>query len=244
MKTISAFIALILCTFSVNVQAHKQNLNDLLQNGKKLFPVNTAGLSNDEVVKGLREALQVGTGKAVETVSSNNGFFKNPSIKIPFPPETKKMEQTLRSIGMGAQTDAFVESLNRAAEKATASATPIFVEAIKNMSISDGKSILKGKSDEATRFLEKQTGNALTQKFTPIVQEALRKVEVTKYWNPLVTAYNRMPMVQKVNPNLEKYVTEKALKGLFATLAKEEEAIRQNPEKRVSELLKKVFANQ
>jgi hypothetical protein len=200
-----------------------------------------ASLSNDEVVKGLKEALDVGTKKAVEKVSAVNGFYKNPEIKIPFPPKAKKMETTLRQMGMGSQVDKFTETLNRAAEDAAKSVTPVFVAAITGMSITDGMSILKGSDNAATEYLRNKTTAELSAKIKPIVAASLQKVQITKYWNPLAKKYNSLPTVQKVNPDLEQYVTERALEGLFRMLAKEELSIRKDPLARVTDLLKKVF---
>jgi hypothetical protein len=144
---------------------------------------------------------------------------------------------------MGSQVDKFVETMNRAAEDASKSVTPVFVDAITKMSIADGMSILKGNNDAATSYLRDKTTAELTQKIKPIIAASLKKVEITKYWNPLVKKYNAMPMVQKVNPNLEEYVTERALQGLFKLLAEEEGKIRKDPAARVSDLLKKVFGS-
>lgn len=232
---------------SVKVMAQKlpdvKGLGNQLQNTVNNATGSGVNLSNDEVVGGLREALQVGTKKTVERASAVNGFFKNPSIKIPFPPEAKKMETTLKNAGMTNQVNKFVETLNRAAEDASKSITPVFVDAITKMTISDGMGILKGSNDAATQYLKNKTTAELTQKIKPIIAASLKKVEVTKYWNPLMKKYNAMPMVQKVNPNLEDYVTEKALVGLFKLLAEEEGKIRQDPAARVSDLLKKVFGS-
>lgn len=200
-------------------------------------------LSNEEVVKGLKEALNLGSEKAVKKVSLPDGFNKNPEIRIPFPPEAKKMETSLRQIGMGSQVDKFTETLNRAAEDAAASVTPVFVAAITNMTLTDGMGILKGSDNAATEYLRTKTTAELTAKIKPIVVASLKKVEITKYWNPLSKKYNSLPGVKKVNPDLEQYVTEKALQGLFQMLAKEELNIRKDPLARVTDLLKKVFGS-
>lgn len=198
-------------------------------------------LTNDEVIKGLREALTVGTNNATSMVSKTDGFFKNPSIKIPFPEDAIKVKNICENLGMKPQVDKFVLTLNRAAEEASKEAAPIFINAIKSMSISDGFSILKGADNAATKYLQDKTSAELKQKFKPIVQNALKKVEITKYWSPLITAYNKTPGVQKMNPDLEEYVTLKALDGLFKMVAQEELKIRKDPAARVSDLLKKVF---
>jgi hypothetical protein len=237
-------VFLFLATSTATIKAQKlpdlKGLGNQVQNG---ISNGTSNLSNDEVIGGLKEALQVGTKKTVERASLQNGFFKNPSIKIPFPPEAKKMESTLKGAGMSKQVDKFVETLNRAAEDASKSITPVFVDAITKMSIADGMNILKGSNDAATNYLRDKTTADLTQKIRPIISASLQKVQITKYWNPLVKKYNAMPMVQKVNPNLDDFVTERTLVGLFKLLAEEEGKIRKDPAARVSDLLKKVFGS-
>jgi RNA binding exosome subunit len=200
-------------------------------------------LSNDEIVRGLKEALTIGSNNSASAASKVDGYFKNSIIKIPFPPEAREMEQKLRSIGMSKQVDDFVLTLNRAAEEAAKEAGPVFVNSVKQMTITDGVKILKGKDDEATQYLKRTTSVELKGKFQPIVKRAIDKVQVTSYWNPLASAYNRIPFVTKVNPNLENYVTEKALDGLFYLVAQEELKIRKDPMARVTDLLKKVFGN-
>jgi len=200
-------------------------------------------LSNDEIIKGLKEALTIGSNNSASSASKVDGYFKNSIIKIPFPAEAKDMEQKLRSIGMGQQVDQFVLTMNRAAEEAAKEAAPVFVNAIKQMTITDGVKILKGRDDEATQYLKRTTSVDLTSKFRPIVKRAIDKVQVTSYWNPLASAYNKIPFVTKVNPDLEEYVTQKALDGLFYLVAQEELKIRKDPVARVTDLLKKVFGN-
>lgn len=205
--------------------------------------LNNAGkpLTNDQIIQGLREALKVGTNNSTAKASAMDGFYKNAAIKIPFPQQAIQMKQTLDKVGMKPATEKFVETLNRAAEKAAKDATPIFVNAIVGMSITDGISILRGQNDEATRYLKGKTTNDLKAKFLPVVRKALAEVQITKYWNPLITKYNKIPMVQKVNPNLEDYVATKAIEGLFKLIAVEEGKIRKDPASRVSDLLKLVF---
>jgi hypothetical protein len=224
----------------------QSGLNDLLNKGKDKLNNGTGGnkaLSNEEVVSGLKEALTVGSNKSGEKASKVDGFYKNPAIKIPFPPEAKQMETTLKNVGMTKQVDAFTMNLNRAAEEAAKDAAPIFVAAIKSMSVADGFSILKGADNAATKYLKDKTTNDLTVKFKPIVEAALKKVAITKYWTPLATAYNKIPGTKKQNPNLEAYVTGKALEGLFKLVADEELKIRKDPAARVTDILKKVFGS-
>ncbi|MFD1000389.1 DUF4197 domain-containing protein [Ohtaekwangia kribbensis] len=201
-------------------------------------------LSTEEVAAGLKEALTNGASKGSDLVSQVDGYFKNTEIKIPFPPEVQKVETKLRQMGMGDQVDKFVLALNRGAEDAAKEAKPIFVTAIKQMTIQDAWSILKGEDDSATQYLKRTTTSQLTEKFKPVIQKSLEKTNATKYYKDLVTTYNKIPMVQKVNPNLDDYATEKAISGLFVMVAKEEKSIRDNPTARTTELLKKVFSAQ
>lgn len=198
--------------------------------------------STEEVASGLKEALTKGTAKGTDEVSKTDGYFKNPEIKIPFPPEVQQVETTLRKMGMNKQVDEFVLSLNRAAEDAAKEAKPIFVDAIKKMTIQDAWSILKGEDDAATKYLDKTTSPQLKEKFKPIIKASLDKVNATKYYKDLITAYNKVPLVKKVNPELDVYATDKATDGLFVMIAKEEKNIRQNPGARTTDLLKKVFS--
>lgn len=199
------------------------------------------GLSNDEVVKGLREALTIGSGNASGSASKRDGFLKNNLIKIPFPKEAKVVETKARQIGMGSQVDKFVTTMNRAAEEASKEATPVFVNAIKTMTITDGISILRGGDNAATTYLKGRTSAELTNKFSPIVKKAINKVELTKYWKPIINGYNRIPGVKKQNPDLDRYVTEKTLEGLFTLLGQEEAKIRKDPVAQVTNLLRRVF---
>jgi len=200
-----------------------------------------ASLSNDEVIRGLKEALNVGTNNASGAASKIDGFNKNPLIKIPFPQEAKIVETKARQFGMGSQVDNFVKTMNRAAEEASKEAAPVFIGAVKGMTINDGLSILRGGDGAATNYLKTKTTLELTTKFSPIVKRAINKVQLTKFWNPIISRYNRIPGVRRQNPDLDKYVTEKALDGLFRLLAGEENKIRKDPASRVSDLLRKVF---
>lgn len=199
-------------------------------------------LSASEVAEGLKAALNQGVGKGTSQLSALDGYLGNAAIKILMPPEAKKVEQTLRSMGLGRQVDQAITSMNRAAEDAAKSAAPIFLNAIKGMTIQDAFSILGGKEDAATNYLKQQTTSALTQAFSPVIDSSLTKVDATKYWNSIFTSYNRIAS-EKINPDLTAYVTERALNGLFYQLAQEEANIRKNPAARGSEILKKVFAD-
>lgn len=219
------------------------NLNAAKDKIKKAVNTNTisGALSNDEVIKGLREALTIGTDNSSSLASRTDGFLKNPLIFIPFPPEAKIVKEKLTAIGMGDKVAKFEQTLNRAAEEAAKKAAPIFINAIKSMSISDGFTILKGTDTAATHYLKDKTTAELHDKFKPSVVEAIQKVQLTKYWSPLATAYNMIPGVQKQNPDLNEYVTQRAITGLFTLIAIEEAKIRKDPAAQVTDLLKKVF---
>jgi len=200
-------------------------------------------LSNDEIISGLKEALTVGSNNASSSASKVDGYFKNPIIKIPFPPQAQQMESSLRSIGMGKQVDEFVMTLNRAAEEAAKGAAPVFVDAVKKMTITDGLNILRGSDTAATGYLRKTTSNPLHDSFKPVIKTATQKVDVTKYWAPLVSAYDKIPFVTHVNPDLDEYITQRALTGLFYLVSQEETKIRKDPAARVTDILKRVFGN-
>ena len=200
-------------------------------------------LTNDEIIRGLKEALNVGSNNAAGSASKLDGYFKNPLIKIPFPPEAREMETKLRSLGMGRQVDDFIMTVNRAAEEAAKQSSSVFVNAITGMTINDGLSILRGSDTAATAYLRRTTGGQLHDKFKPVIRNATQKVEVTRYWNPLATTYNALPFVKKVNTDLDEYITQRALNGLYTLVSQEEIKIRKDPVARVTELLKKVFGS-
>ncbi len=236
------FLAIIL--FAAQFSVAQIDYNKLKKQGQSIVKQVNAGnnpLSNDEIIEGLREALTVGSNNASKAAAAVDGYYKNPKLYIPFPSEAKKMEQMLRSFGQEKLVNDFLLSLNRAAEDAAKEAAPIFVNAVKGMSIADGLSILNGKDDAATQYLKQNTQALLLEKFKPIVENSLHKVSATKYWEQLVVAYNRIPMVEKMNPNLSEYATQKAIDGIFIVVAEEELQIRKNPAARVSAILKKVF---
>ena len=210
--------------------------------GKMLGTGSKPGLSNDEIISGLKEALSVGTNNAAKQLSNPDGFFKDAAIKILMPEEAKKVETKLRGLGMGKQVDNAVLSMNRAAEDASKEVAPIFMNAIKGITIGDGVGILKGGDFAATSYLKDKTTASLTEKFRPIIETSLQKVDATKYWNTVFTTYNKFS-TEKVNTDLVAYVTEKALSGLFYQVGLEEQKIRKDPAARVTDVLKKVFAN-
>lgn len=202
-----------------------------------------APLTNDEVIRGLKEALTVGTNNSTALTSKIDGYYKNPEIFIPFPPEAIKVKEKVEALGMKSQVDKFVLTMNRAAETAAKEAGPIFIDAVKQMTIADGFAILRGDDNAATMYLKEKTSDKLKVKFNPIVKNAISKVEVTKYWNPVISTYNKIPLVEKQNPNLEDYITTKAMDGLFIMIEKEEKKIRKDPMARVTDILKRVFGS-
>lgn len=215
----------------------------LLKNAKKLLNADGKGLTEKDAADGIKEALVNGTSESVKLVSILDGYWGNPEIKIPFPPEAKEMESKLRTIGLGKKVDEFNESMNRAAEKAATEAKPIFIAAIKGMTVKDAINIVRGQNNAATMYLKNTTSPELKNKFQPVIKTSLDNVNATKYWSDLITTYNKIPLVRKMNPNLTEYVTDKAINGLFVMIAKEEIRIRKDPMARTSELLKKVFGN-
>ena len=203
-------------------------------------------LTNEEVISGLKEALNIGIKNAVNLSSVTDGFLKNDVIRLPFPPDAIKVREKAINFGLSKQVTTFEETLNRAAEEATKKALPIFVDAIKNMSVSDGFSILKGGDGAATKFLKSQTLNQLVIAFAPVVKEATTKVQLTAYWNPIITRYNSAMTLsggQKLDPDLDAYITQKAIDGLFYLVETEENKIRKDPLARVSDILVKVFGS-
>lgn len=200
-------------------------------------------LSSSTIGSGLKEALTQGVQKGTAKLSATDGFFKDAAIKILMPTEAQNVEKKLRSVGMGYLVDSAILSMNRAAEDASKSAGPIFVSAIKDMSITDAVGILKGSDTAATSYLRVKTTSPLTAAFKPTIETSLAKVGATKNWTTLINAYNKIPFVTKMNPDLSAYVTEKALTGMFYQVGLEEKSIRQDPVARTTDLLKTVFGS-
>lgn len=198
-------------------------------------------LSTEEVTGGLKEALQNGVTYSSEAASKVNGYFKNPKLKIPFPPEINKVETKLRQLGINKPVDDFILSMNRAAERAAKEAKPIFVTAVRSMTVKDAWGILRGDNHAATEYLQRTTTGQLKVKFKPVIQDALDAVDATKYYKTVVGTYNKLPFVSKVDTDLNEYVTGKAMDGLFYLIAQEEAKIRKDPLARTSDLLKRVF---
>ena len=203
-------------------------------------------LTNDEVIKGLKEALTIGIQNSVDSSSVLDGFLKNPAIRLPFPPDAIKVKEKAINLGMQGQVDKFETTLNRAAEEAVKEALPIFKNAILMMSIQDGFAILKGGNGAATKFLKDKTSDSLAVAFLPKVKNATSKVQLTSYWNPIITKYNAAVTLtggEKINPDLDAYVTQLAIQGLFKLVEKEENKIRKDPGARVTDILMKVFSS-
>ncbi len=221
---------------------------EVLEDAANKFPTSTStpALSNGEVVSGLKEALQIGIKNSVNLTSVTDGFFKNSAIKLPFPEDAIKVKQKAIDLGMGSQVEKFELTLNRAAEDATKAALPIFADAITNMTIQDGFKILNGGDGAATKYLRDNTTAKLTAAFAPKVAESINKVKLTEYWNPIITKYNSVMAItggQKMNPDLNAYVTERAITGLFKLVEQEENKIRKDPMARVTDILVKVFGS-
>jgi len=201
----------------------------------------TSNLTEMDVVSGLKAALEKGIDIASNEASEEDGYFMNPQIKIPWPSDAKDAEARLRQIGLGSEVDKFILSVNRAAELAAKESKEVFVVAIKSMTVEDAFGILKGEDDAATQYLKRTTSPELNARFMPIIHSALEQVDATKYYEDLVKAYNKIPFVKKINPDLDQYATEMAINGLFTLVAKEEKKIREDPLARTSDILKKVF---
>ncbi len=207
----------------------------------KIVNPSKSSVTETDAVAAIREALIKGAESGVAIVSKQDGYFANPQIKIPFPPEAKTVESKLRGIGLDNQVDEVVLSLNRAAEDAAKDAAPIFMAAIKGMTVNDALQIVRGADDAATRYLERTTSPELRSKFRPVIQASLDKVNATRLWSDVINTYNQIPFVTRMNPDLAGYVTDKAIEGLFVMVAKEEKQIRKDPVARTTEILKKVF---
>jgi hypothetical protein len=200
------------------------------------------GPSPFEIGSALKQALQQGTSKSTNLLSAVNGYFGNPAVKIVFPPEAQKAEKALRDMGLSKLCDNVILSLNRAAENAAKDAEPIFLDAIKKMSIKDVSGILLGPNNSATLYFEKTTTAQLTAQFRPVIQASLNKVNATKYYAQAAGEYNKLPFVKHINPDITDYATQKAIQGLFIMIAKEELNIRQNISARSTPVMQKVFA--
>lgn len=235
----------LLISLSSCAQQKSTSGTDILKKASGIFgKKGGGGLSNEDIVAGLKEALSVGARNSADQLSSVDGFFANAAIKVLMPEEAKKVESTLRSIGMGNMVDKAILSMNRAAEDAAKSAAPIFVDAIRSMSIQDAVGILRGTDTAATSYLKGRTTASLTEAFRPVIETSLQKTNATKYWKDVFETYNKLPTTfNKVNTDLSGFVTDKALTGIFYQVAIEEKKIRKDPAARVTDILKKVFGS-
>ncbi|MET0635528.1 MAG: DUF4197 domain-containing protein [Chitinophagaceae bacterium] len=233
-------IALFIASFTLPVAAEAQfKIPKVLSKA-----ASSGGVSENEAGMGIKEALTQGVTNAVLNLNKTDGFFGNAAYKMFLPEDAKKIEKTLRAAGMGAQVDKAILSINRGAEDAVAYAKPIFVEAIKEMTVTDALNLLKGGKDAATLYFKSKTTAKLTAAFTPSVQSSLEKVDATKYYTDLVTTYNKMPTTfKKVDPDLTSFVVGKTVDALFDQVAQAEANIRANPMGQASDLLKKVFGS-
>ncbi len=230
--------------FVVALHGSAQFPRTLKDAANKMTGSGASGLTNDEVIAGLKEALGKGAEKSVQSGSALDGFWKNDRIRIPFPPEAEKMKSTLTGIGMTKQVEEFELTMNRAAEEAAKEALPVLKDAVLGMSVGDGFAILKGDDHAATSYLTERTSVTLTERFKPIVARATQKVALASYWTPLANGYNKAGMftgAKAVDPDLDAHVTQKAIDGLFSLIADEEARIRKDPLARTSDLLQRVF---
>jgi len=200
-------------------------------------------VSRSEAAAGLKSALVQGISKGSDQASKLDGYYKNPALKIPFPPDVRKVEKTFRRIGLGSEVDKFVRQLNRGAERAAVQAKPIFINAIRSLTIEDVFSILYGEQDAATQYLRRATATSLKSGFLPVISSSLDEVKATRYYDDIINRYNKIPLVNKIEPDLDAYATDRAIDGLFLLVAREEANIRANPVARSTELLKRVFGS-
>ncbi len=215
----------------------------VLEGVNSTYGTGAAGLSTTEIISGLKQALTIGTQNSTSQLSALDGFFKNAAIKILLPEDAKKVESTLRSLGMGSMVDKAILSMNRAAEEAAKGAGTIFINSVKQMTITDAVNILKGGDFAATNYFKEKTTAELTQMFKPVIDKALSDVNATKYWSDVTTVYNKFSG-NKVSTDLNAYVTQKAMDGIFIQVGLEEQKIRKDPVARTTEILKKVFGSQ
>ncbi|MFN3916203.1 MAG: DUF4197 domain-containing protein [Flavobacteriales bacterium] len=243
MKSNKIILGIAICSLSILAC---NDLNKVVGTANSVLGPTEQGLTNDEVIAGLREALSVGANNSTAMASKEDGFLKNEAIKLLFPPDAIKVRDKAIQLGLTNQVERFEMTLNRAAEVATKEAGPIFLNAIKNMSVSDGFTILKGDKNAATNYLREKCTAELRTKFRPKVEQATKTVELTKYWEPLTKAYNTSTILtgkEDVNTDLDGYVTDNAIKGVFHLVEQEEAKIRENPAARVTDILKKVFGS-
>jgi hypothetical protein len=231
-------ILLILLAVNLAAASHSQSI---LDKAKKTLTKSNSNVSEEEAGLGVKEALSNGIGSAVSFLNKPDAFFKNDLYKVLLPPDAKKMEKTLRDIGMGKMADDAIEAINRGAEDAVGFAAPIFVDAIKQMTVTDALKLVTGGKNSITNFFREKTSAKLKAAFMPVIDKSLEKTNATKYYGDAVSRYNKVPLVKKMNPDLSDHVAEKTLFALFDRIGVEEANIRSNPAARTSDLLKKVF---
>ena len=239
-------IATLLLTVNIATNANANWLNKSLNKLNKMGIVSNHSHSNNspsrsEIAAALKQALEIGAENTVSRLGRINGFYKDSHVHIPLPSKLQKIKNILNRIGMGGQLNKLELQMNRAAELATPKAKRLFLKAIKEMTISDVYKIYKGPDDAATQYFKKKMGKELKEEMRPIVERSLRKVKAVQTYNSIVQRYNSLPFGKRVNLNLTDYVLNKAEDGIFYYIAQEEKAIRKNPAKRVTDLLKKVF---
>ncbi|MEP7252506.1 MAG: DUF4197 domain-containing protein [Ginsengibacter sp.] len=242
MKRIITSSIFALLTFALSAQTDSSNkLGGLFKKATSVLSKNSgSGLSTTEIISGLKEALSLGAQKSGDKLSAADGFFKDAAVKILLPEQVQNIEKKMRLLGMGKLVDNAVLSMNRGAEDASKAAAPIFLAAIKKMTVTDALNILRGTDTAATGYLRTATTPELVAAFRPVIEESLKKVDATKYWDNVFTAYNKFSSTP-VDTDINSYVTTKALNGIFYYVAQEEVSIRKNPAARATDLLKKVF---
>jgi hypothetical protein len=231
-------IILILPAFCLFATAHTQNI---LDKAKEALTGTKSNVTEEEAGNGVKAALDKGIHSAVSFLNKPDAFFKSELYKVLLPPDAQKMEKTLRDIGFGKMVDDAIEAINRGAEDAVGYATPIFVDAIREMTITDALKLVTGGKTSITEYFKSKTSAKLKDAFIPVINKSLEKTNATKYYGDVVNRYNKVPFVKKMNPDLADHVAEKTLFALFDRIAVEEANIRSNPLARTSDILKKVF---
>jgi Protein of unknown function (DUF4197) len=249
MKKFHASFVFLFVSFALFAQNDSsKNLNGMFKKAGSLFGkksgtnTSASNLSSTEIVSGLKEALSIGAQKSSDKLSATDGFFKDAAVKILLPQQIRDVESKMRMLGFGKLVDNAELSMNRAAEDASKAAAPIFLDAIKKMTVTDALNILKGSDTAATGYLRKTTSPELTTAFRPVIETSLQKTDANKYWKDVFTTYNKFT-AKPVDTDINSYVTGKALDGLFYYVAQEEVSIRKNPAARVTDVLKSVFGS-
>ena len=226
--------------FLASILYSSADAQSLLDRAKNALSGNQK-VTEEEAGMGVKEALNNGIKSAVAHLNKPDAFFKSELYKVLLPPDAQKMEKTLRDLGLGKMCDDAIEAINRGAEDAVGFATPIFVDAIKQMTLTDALKLVTGGKNSITEYFRSKTSDKLKKAFVPVIDSSLDRTNATKYYGDAVARYNKVPFVKKMNPDLADYVADKALFALFDRIAVEEANIRSNPAARTSDLLKKVF---